>query len=188
MNWLDLLIVASIAWSAFRGFSTGLIRQVVWFLALVVGVLAAGLLYDDLSANLDFVISDSTTRNLVAFAAIVLGAVLAGAVIGQVLKATASLLLLGPLDSFGGAALGFVRGVVTVQVALILFAVFPAQEAVSSAIAESTLAPYFLDNLPAPGLPGEFSNPLEQLDRWREQFGALIPDGLVPEGMPATHD
>ena len=186
MNWVDLAIVGVIALSAFRGFTTGLIRQIVWLIAIVLGIVLAGLLYDDLSANLDFVIDDETTRNLVAFAAIAGGVVIAGMVIGQVLKTTASLLMLGPVDSIGGAVLGLIRGVITVQFILIAMSVFPAQATVADAIGESTLAPYFLEDIPLTefGLPSEFEDPLGQLEQWRRVAAALLPDGLGG-GVPA---
>jgi len=180
MNWVDLAIVGVIALSAFRGFTTGLIRQVVWLIAIVLGIVLAGMLYDDLSDNLDFVIDDVTTRNLVAFAAIAGGVVIAGMVIGQVLKTTANILFLGPIDSIGGAIIGFIRGVITVQFVLIALSVFPAQETVADAIAESSLAPYFLDDIPLTelGLPSEFEDPLGQLEQWQRLAAALFPGGL----------
>lgn len=187
MNWVDLLIAGAIAWTTFRGLRTGLIRQVVWLLAVVGGLLLAGALYDDLSANLDFLIDDETTRNLVAFAAINLGAVIAGMVLGEVLRTTATILMLGPLDSIGGAVVGFIRGLVYVQLALFALAVFPANEDLAKGIDDSTLAPYFLDEIGfvGVGLPSEFNDPKGQLEAWRDALGAFFPD--VPSGeVPAS--
>ncbi|MGE3961582.1 MAG: CvpA family protein [Dehalococcoidia bacterium] len=187
MNWVDLLIAGAIAWTTFRGLRTGLIRQVVWLVAVLAGLLLAGNLYDDLSANLDFVIEDETTRNLVAFVAIVLGSVIAGMVVGEVLRTTATLLMLGPIDSLGGAAVGFVRGLAYVQLTLLAFAVFPANEDLARGIDDSTLAPFFLDEIGFVGavLPDEFENPLDQLEAWRARLGALVPS--VPAGeVPAS--
>jgi len=187
MNWVDLLIAGAIAWTTFRGLRTGLIRQAVWLLAILVGLFLAGELYDDLSANLDFLIDDETTRNLVAFAAIILGSVIAGMVVGEVLRTTATMLMLGPVDALGGGLLGFVRGLVYVQLTLFAFAVFPANENLAKGIDDSTLAPYFVDEIGfvGVGLPAEFENPMQQLDVWRDTLGALIPG--LPEGqLPAS--
>ena len=126
MNWVDLLIAGAIAWTTFRGLKTGLIRQAVWLVAVLLGLYLAGALYDDLSANLEFLIDDETTRNLVSFVAIIVGSVIAGMVIGEVLRTTATMLMLGPVDSHGGGAVGFMRGLVYVQLALFAFAVFTA--------------------------------------------------------------
>lgn len=189
MNWVDLLIAGAIAWTTFRGLRTGLIRQVVWLVAVFAGLLLAGQLYDDLSANLDFVIEDETTRNLVSFAAIILGSVVAGMVLGEVLRTTATLLMLGPVDSIGGALVGLVRGLVYVQLALIAFAVFPANDDLARGIDDSSMAPFFLDDIGFVGavLPSEFEDPTDQLEDWRERFGALLPSLPLPQGeVPAS--
>src|SRR5690606_1465532 len=164
MNWVDLLIAAAIAWTTFRGLRTGLIRQVVWLVAVLAGLLLAGALYDDLSANLDFIIDDQTTRDLVAFVAIILGSVIAGIVLGEVLRTTARLLMLGPMDSIGGGVVGFIRGLVYAQLALLAFSVFPANETLAKRIDESTLAPFFLDEIGFVEaiLPDEFEDPMGQ--------------------------
>lgn len=193
MNWVDLLIAGAIAWTAFRGLRTGLIRQMVWLIAIIGGIFIAGQLYDDLSANLSFVMDEGPTRDLVAFGAIILGAVLAGVVVGEVLRTTASMLMLGPLDAVGGGIVGFVRGVIYVQLTLLALAVFPANETLTKGVDESTLAPYFLEDFGFVnvGLPSEFNDPMGQLDRWRQTLSSILPylpDGAIPttaEGAPA---
>lgn len=179
MNWVDLVIVAVIAWFTLRAFANGLIREAVGFIAVILGILLAGFLYDDLSRNLDFLISDVPTRNLVSFAAIFLGVVMIGQIVGQLLKQTASLLMLGPIDHVGGAAFGFLKGILLVQVALIAFAVFPAIEFISRGVDDSRLAEFFLDTIPIAGigLPAEFDTPLEDLETWRDRLTALLGAG-----------
>ena len=187
MNWLDLLIVGIMAWTTFRAFSAGLIREVVSLLGLVAGIALSGAFYDDLSANLEFVISDPTTRSLVAFAAIFVGTSVAGAVIATVLHTAAALLFLGPIDKLGGAAFGLIKGLLLVQVLLVAVSVFPAQTTVANAVASSTLAPVFLRFTPVikAALPQEFQDPLGSLQRWQ---GGVVPGvpGLVPGPAGAT--
>jgi membrane protein required for colicin V production len=187
MNWVDLLIVAVVAWTTFLGFRTGLIRQAVWLVAIILGIVLAGALYDDLAANLDFLIDDRTTRNFIAFVAIVGGVIVAGAVLGQLLKTTASLLMLGPLDAIGGGVLGLIRGVLYVQAALFVLAVFPANETLARGVDDSDVAAYFLDEAPVISfaLPSEFENPRQQLEAWRERAAALLP---ALEGVPTSSD
>lgn len=185
MNWVDLLIVAVVAWTTFLGFRTGLIRQAVWLVAIILGIVLAGALYDDLAANLDFLIEDGATRNFIAFIAIVAGVVVAGAVLGQVLKTTASLLMLGPLDAIGGGVLGLIRGVLYVQAALFVLAVFPANDTLANGVGDSDVAAYFLDEAPVIGvaLPSEFENPRQQLEAWRARAAVLLP---LLDGVPAS--
>ncbi len=175
MNWLDLLIVGILAWTTFRAFSSGLIREVVSLLGLVAGIALSGAFYDDLSSNLEFVIADPTTRQLVAFAAIFVGTTVAGAVIAAVLHTAAALLFLGPLDKLGGAAFGLIKGLLLVQILLVAVSVFPAQTSVANAVASSTLAPAFLRFSPIikAALPAEFQDPLGQLLRWQTGVPAV---------------
>ncbi len=186
MHWLDLLIVAVISWLTFTAFSRGLIREVVTLVALVAGAIVAGAFYDELSANLEFLIENETTRNLVSFGALLGGILILGQLVAGVLRRTAGLFMLGPFDHLGGAAFGFVKGVILVEVALIAVSVFPASETVATAIDESTLAPVFLERAPVAelALPEEFDNALDRLREWRAQLPASV-SGLV-EG--ATSD
>jgi membrane protein required for colicin V production len=185
MNWLDLLIIGILAWTTFRAFSSGLIREVVSLLGLVAGIALSGAFYDDLSSNLEFVIADPTTRQLAAFAAIFVGTTVAGAVIAAVLHTAAALLFLGPLDKLGGAVFGLIKGLLMVQILLVAVSVFPAQTTVANAVAASTLAPAFLRFSPVikAALPQEFQDPLGQLQRW--QTGIPAVPGVLP-GPAAT--
>lgn len=188
MNWVDLLIVAVVAWTTFRAFSVGLIREVVTLVAVVAGILLAGAFYDNLSANLEFLIEDQTTRNLIAFVSILAGTMVAGQVLGGMLKQFANLLLLGPLDHIGGAAFGFLKGMLVVEVALLALAIFPAIQLVSRSVDDSRLAPFFLDTVPVAevGLPSEFQHAREQLDAWRERLNSYLQTNGAPDAADAS--
>ncbi len=177
MNWVDLLIVAIVAWSAFRAFRTGLVRELTALVAVVAGIFLAGAFSDDLSSNLDFLISDPATRNLASFVAIFAGTLIAGQVLSAVLSDVAGMLLLGPLDHIAGAIFGLVQGILVVQMLLIGVAVFPAAASVASAVDDSKLADVFLTSLPSVDrlLPERFSNPMGQLEKWREITSHLQP-------------
>jgi membrane protein required for colicin V production len=182
MHWLDLVIVAVIAWLTFTAFSRGLIREVVTLVALIGGAIVAGAFYDELSANLEFLISDTTTRNLLSFGALLAGILVLGQLVAGAMRKTAHLFMLGPFDHLGGAAFGFVKGIILVEVALIAVSVFPASEAVADAIDESTLAPVFLERAPVAelALPPEFDDALDHLREWQERVPASV-SGLVEE-------
>ena len=163
MAWIDFLILGYIALTAFRGLRSGLIRQVVGLASVLVGGVVASNLYPRLAENIDFLISDSSTRQLVAFGAIFAGFMVLGAIAGQMLRTVASLLLLGPIDSLGGLVFGAVQA--TLVVAFLLYAVtaFPAIPFVGDQLAESRVAPYFLERLPLIQslLPEDFRKAIE---------------------------
>lgn len=189
MNWVDLAIIAIIAWSAFRAFRTGLVRELTSLIAVIAGVFLAGAFSAKLSENLDFLISDAPTRNLVAFIAIFVGVLIAGQVLSAFLSDVAGMLLLGPLDHIAGAIFGLVQGILVVQMLLIGLAVFPAAASVSSAVDDSKLATVLLETLPSVDrlLPDRFRDPMGQLEKWREVTSHLQPipkqDTILP-GLP----
>jgi uncharacterized membrane protein required for colicin V production len=69
------------------------------------------------------------------------------------------LLLLGLADSVGGAVIGFIKGFIFVEIALILMITF-ASLGLEDTVEDSALAPFFLDILPVLKLilPGEFKD------------------------------
>ena len=163
MNWLDVVIILLILSFTASAFSAGLIREVVTLVGVVVGVVVAGLLYDDLATDVLVFIGDSDGALAISFL-ILLGAVfLLGQIGAYVLKRTASLLMLGWADRLGGAAFGLLKGLIIVEILLILFAAYP-QLGLDDAIAGSELAPLFLDDAPVllRVLPGRFDDRVDQ--------------------------
>jgi len=165
MHWIDLLIVGAIALTTFAAFSSGLIREVVTLVFLILGALLAGQFYDELAADITFLVDDDSTRNFIAFAAIFGGLYLVGQILSIVLKRTAALLMLGPLDHVGGAAFGFVKGLLLVEVLLIAVTTFPIATGLTAAIEQSALAPLFLDVAPVllGLLPSEFRDAVDAM-------------------------
>jgi membrane protein required for colicin V production len=189
VSWVDLLIVGVVAFFTFRGFANGLIREIVTLLALVAGIVIAGTFYQRLSADLAFLIDNDRTRALVSFLALFAGIVVLGQLLAIVMRRTASLLMLGPLDRIGGAAFGFVEAVLLVQVLLFAVAVYPPADGIAAAVDGSRLAPLFLDTVPGANLalPSEFDNALHQLEHFRQAAAALQQRlGPSPTATPAT--
>lgn len=182
-HWIDFVIIGFIAWTTFVAFARGLIQELVTVVGVIGGALLAGRFYDDLSADLSFVMDAGATRDLVAFGAIFLGIVIVGQVLSMLLKGAAGLLMLGAFDHLGGAVFGFVKGLLLVEVALIAVTTFPISESATAAVRESALAPFFLDAVPIVLglLPDEFADAVEALP--------LIPVALpesLPGGLPGT--
>jgi membrane protein required for colicin V production len=143
MNWLDIAIVIIVAFFATTAFSAGLIRELVTLVSAVVGVVVAGLFYDDLARDVLVFIDNKDTASIVAFL-VLLGAIyLAGQLIAIMLKQVAAVLLLGWADRLGGALFGLLKGLVVVEVLLIAFVTFDV--GLDDAIEDSGLASVFLD-------------------------------------------
>ncbi len=157
MNWLDIVIVLVIAFFAGTAFRSGLIREVVTLLSVIVGVIVASVFYDDLARDVLPFINDDKTARLVAFL-VLLGAIfLTGQLIAIMLKRVASILFLGWADSIGGGLFGLLKGLIIVEVLLLAFVTFPRLD-LDGAIDGSAIASVFLDARPAIlfVLPDEF--------------------------------
>ncbi|HEY7270939.1 MAG TPA: CvpA family protein [Dehalococcoidia bacterium] len=159
MNWVDAVILATLAWFTYAAFNAGLIREVITIIGAVFAVALAGLFYTDLAKDVDVAIKSPDVSRLVAFGIIFGATLLATQLIAIFLKQAASLLFLGLFDSLGGAVIGLLKGFILVEIALIVAITFPSLH-LENAINNSTLAPFFLDAVPVLKniLPVEFKN------------------------------
>lgn len=163
MNWLDFAIIALIIGVVVAAYSAGLIREVVTLTAAIVGIVLATILYDDFADKVLTFFDNRDTARAVSFL-ILSGAVyLLGQITAYGLKKFASLMMLGPADHLGGALFGLLKGLLIVQILLIVFAAYPGLE-LDNAVAGSGLAPYFIDDASfiLELLPNEFDQRIDQ--------------------------
>ena len=172
VHWLDLAIVGFITWTTFRAFRKGLVREVVYIVALVGGVIVAGQYYGQLSSNLNFLLEDKTTLNVICFALLLGGVLILGQIVAGTLRNTVKMLMLGPIDTFGGALFGLCKGIVLVEVLLILVSVFPVSSQLILAIEDSVVASFLLEQFAIVEqiLPTEFEEAFEKLKLNLEQL------------------
>jgi membrane protein required for colicin V production len=162
MNWIDIVIVLVIGSFTITAYMAGLIREVVTLVSAFLGIIVAGLFYQDLGNDVLVFIEDDAANGAVSFL-VLLGAVyLAGQLVAVMLKTTASLLLLGWADRIGGALFGFLKGLIIVEVLLIVLVTYPLF-GLDDDIDGSGLASLFLDAVPALLLllPNEFEQAVD---------------------------
>src|SRR4030065_1558970 len=121
MNWLDVLVVATIAWFTFSAFWAGVIREIVTIIGVALGIVLAGLFYQDLADDVKLVVDVDNAPPIIAFLLIFGACALAGQLAAMVLKQTAALLMLGTFDHMLGAGFGLVKGVVDVECLMSVF-------------------------------------------------------------------
>ena len=125
MNWLDGAIIVLILWFTFSAFQAGFIRETVTVVAAILGIVLAGLFYEDLAEDVLLFIDNETFARIVGFGLIFGAVVLAGQMVAMVLKPTVNFLQLGIFDQLAGAAFGFVKALVFIQIFLIVFITYP---------------------------------------------------------------
>ena len=164
MNWLDAVILIALIGFTVAAFRAGLIREVVTLIAVVVGVLVAGHYYDDLADDVLLFIKNDKAAKVIAFLSLFGSVALLGQLAAFLMKQAVSMLLLGWLDHVAGGVFGLLKGLVLVELFLMVFATYP-YLGLDDVIDGSGLAPLFLDNGPAllKLLPGEFNRAVEAL-------------------------
>jgi membrane protein required for colicin V production len=174
MNWLDAAILALVAWFTFAAFQAGFIRESVTVVAAVLGVLLAGMFYIDLADDVLLFIDSEYVARIVAFGALFAATALAGQMIALVLKPAVDFFQLGVFDQLAGAAFGFAKALVFVEVFLIVFITYPKWN-LDKAIDESFIGSLLIKNTPVlvKVLPNEFE---VGVNGFRDGLPASFPD------------
>ncbi len=146
MNWLDIVVIVVVLGFTYSAYSAGLIREIITLVAVVIGIVVAGQLYRNLATDVLVFIDNEDAALAVSFLVLFGAVFLLGQVTAYVLKRTASLLMLGWADQLGGATFGLLKGLLVVQILLIIFAAYP-QLGLDDAIDGSGLASIFLDDV-----------------------------------------
>jgi len=160
VNWVDAVIIVIALIGAYIGYKQGLIRAVFSVIGLIAGVAIAGR-YSPGGAEWAYIVSF-----ILIVVAILIAANLIGAVI---IKRFIKFIMMGWLDSLGGAVLGLFVG--ALLVAAILSAVVnweaaqPFVSGVEKAIDDSPLANLLMEKLALLRglLPEEFDQALEKV-------------------------
>ncbi|MGH2599419.1 MAG: CvpA family protein [Dehalococcoidia bacterium] len=162
MNWLDLVILLILAWFTVAGATAGLPRELVTLVAMVLGVVLAGLFYERLATDLEIIVDGERAAHVLAFAAIFFAVYGAGQILTVLFRDVALGLTFGPLDRSGGLLIGLLKGVILVEAMLFIFALYHFETMVN-AMDGSLLTPLFMDGIPfiLPLLPGEFRSAVE---------------------------
>jgi membrane protein required for colicin V production len=114
MTPLDWAVVAIVGLSTLFAFLRGVIREVIALIAWVVGFTAAIAFSPILGAALPDVAGHPALRYLIAFALILIGTLIVGALVAWALSKVIRAVGLGFVDRFLGGVFGFARGLVVV--------------------------------------------------------------------------
>ncbi len=202
MNWLDFVLIGIPVLAAFAGMRIGLIRAAFPSIGILIGVLLAGQLSDDVGTWFDSYLSSNTLVTVIAYALIIVVAVVVATIAAIVARKMVSMLFLGFVDRLGGLAVGLVAGAAISGAAIIGMAqltynsgipeeglaavvlegrapqVVDAKHKLEDALTGSALVPIFIgvtDALPADALgfvPSDFRVALNTLQKRIDGLGA----------------
>jgi membrane protein required for colicin V production len=154
MNWLDIVIAVILVVAFIWGLAAGIIKMVISFAGLVLGIFLAGHYYQALADKLTFISSDRAAA-IAAYVIILLAVILVAVVIARILSKFVSLIMLGCLNRLSGAVLGLFIAGIFVGAILAIWAKYGGGENI---IVHSLLGRLLLDGFPLvlALLPGEF--------------------------------
>ena len=112
MNWLDLVIIATLVFGFIVGWRMGLFGAIFTTGGLIVGVLVAARFSDDVSELITDSISSDSLATVVAYGIILFAVFVAAQILRNIVKGILKLVFLGWVDTVGGLALGLVMGIV----------------------------------------------------------------------------
>lgn len=163
LSWIDFAIMGVAIAIGVWGWRMGILQASVALLAIVVGVLLAGMYHERVFVDLAIAESPSGAMQAASFAVILALVSVGGYVIGTFLRGLASVLLLGWADRAAGALFGVLFGLVLAQ-ALIAIVVFAGLDDANGEIGESVLGWVMMDNVPIVRalLPSEFDLAIQQ--------------------------
>ncbi len=160
MNWLDIVILVTTGIAALMGYRTGVIKGFLNIIGIIVGVVLAGQIGDNVGDKMTFI--DNLDGAKIAGYAVVFGAVFIGALIlASVLRKLLDFILLGWVDNLGGAALGVGAFAIAWTGVIAAAGSFPVGF-LNDAVEESSIAPDLADKVPfvLDLLPEEYSDVL----------------------------
>lgn len=147
MNWVSVALVVIIGLLTWRAYRSGIIREVVSLCSVILAIPIAGGLYPKMYPKFHPIVDNEALANLVCFLTIFFAVVIAGLVLGELLRNTVRMLNLGAVDQLAGAAFGFMKGVILCQVLLIVLVKFPEPD-ITAEIDESPVATGLLETAP----------------------------------------
>lgn len=118
MNWLDYLLIAILAFSALQSFRRGFSREIISLAASILGLLLGIWFYSSAAVYMKRWISSDRGANFAGFIAIFLAVMIAGGIVGFIVRRFLSVVGLSFFDRLLGAVFGAVRGAV-ISVALL---------------------------------------------------------------------
>ena len=125
MNWLDVIIIASILLSTLLGLKIGLVRAGFMFLAFVLGAFIGAQVAASDFTFLKKLIDDPDVRYLVSFTAVFLLAFAGIIIIGGVIYKILTFTPLKWADNWFGLFLGFLAGIILAGLVILYLDKYP---------------------------------------------------------------
>jgi len=140
MNPMDIGIVAIVAVFLIRGFSRGIIKELVSLAGILGGLYLSLIYYKDAAALIEKWFPNFSYVNIVGFIMVFVAVLIGAAIMGSMVKYLASAVFLGGLDRMAGALFGAFKGILLITSVLTALVMFAPKNI--SWVTDSKLSPY----------------------------------------------
>ena len=148
MNWLDYLLLAILLFSAVMSARRGFSREIIGLAATVLALVLGMWFYGIAGSYIAPYTRSPQLANFLGFMFVCAVVLLAGAMLGWIVKRFIRTIGLSFFDRLLGAAFGVLRGLLIAMIlltALMAFTPYLESESASSAVVHSRIAPFVLD-------------------------------------------
>lgn len=183
LSWIDLAIVLVVIGIGVWGWRMGILRAGIALVAIVVGVLLAGMYHERVFVDLAIAETPSGAMKASSFVVIMALVSVGGYVVGTFMRGLASVLLLGWADRAAGALFGMLFGLLLAQAAIAIVVMAGLDDA-NGEIGGSVIGWAMLDNVPVVRalLPVEFDLAIQQFVAEVDTLRATVDAAQGPSG------
>ena len=105
-NFFDYFSLATMTFFIFKGYKNGIIIEIATGVGIVLGLILARTFYSELSTNINFLIEEKLTREILSFLSLFVSSIILANVLGRVFKKILGLIFLGQIDKLLGGCFG----------------------------------------------------------------------------------
>jgi len=142
MNLLDVILIVVIAFSSVYGLFRGLVKEVIFLLAVIIGLIGASRFYEGASPLLkDLGLSEQVAK-ILSFFILFIVTFIALILIGKLLHKLIHAIFLGWPNRLGGIGFGFIRGIIVSGIFIMILTIMLSEKA--PILSESKLTPHIM--------------------------------------------
>ena len=181
LNWIDVVVIGAALAVGYWGWRLGIVRAGASLIAVVVGVVLAGMYHESIFTDLAIDDAPSGIMRTVSFSVILALVVVGGYALGTLLKGLASVLLLGLADRTAGAIFGLIFGLLLAQAVFAILVLAGIGDA-HDTLGDSTIGWWMMDNTPVVRalLPSQFDLAIQEFVSEVDDLRAAVDNLSAP--------
>ena len=98
-NFFDYFSLATIIFFIFKGYKNGIIIEIATGVGIIIGLILAKTFYSELSTNINFLIEEKLTREILSFLSLFVSSIIIANILGRLFKHILGLIFLGQVDN-----------------------------------------------------------------------------------------